>query len=148
MSTSDRRFRSLAAFCLWWTSLAQRSQYFARLDFGTNAAPHTVQCLISPRWRISASIALSCGRMLHLNHLQLTEYEMLCGQVCSSPSSRMRQLPLSQLQHSRRIKAFARFRCFGVMRGNEPSGLRSIGGRFLMIFLIAFRSFLLVFGRP
>gem|GEM_PF-5943457 len=41
-----------------------------------------------------------------------------------------------------------RLRCPGVIRGNEPLGVCSTGGRFLMIFLIDYRSFLLVFGRP
>lgn len=41
-----------------------------------------------------------------------TEKEAVCGQAQVSPSSRTMQLPSSQQQHSRRIRAFACLRCF------------------------------------
>ena len=83
------------------------------------------QRFVSLSRKISASSVLSSGKTAQRNHLQQTEKETVCGQVQVSPSSRTMQLPSSQQQHSRRIRAFAcflhfAFRCRSPRKGFLP----------------------------
>src|SRR5699024_1366813 len=92
------------------------STFLYHTNLGTNTPPQTAQRFKSLSRKISASSVPSSGKTAQRNHLQQTEKEIVCGQVQVSPSSRAMQLPSSQQQHSRRIRALARFRCAGVMR--------------------------------
>ena len=56
-------------------------QYFARLDFGTNAPPQTEQRFKSLSRKISASSVPSSAKTAQRNHSQQTEKEIVCGQV-------------------------------------------------------------------
>ena len=62
-------FRCLSASCFRRIRTAQSGQYFARLDFGVNAAPHTAhRFTLSRLWMISAYSAPSSGRTAARNH--------------------------------------------------------------------------------
>ena len=61
LSVSLRLFLSLAFFCRLCTRLAQASQYFARLERGTKATPHSAHRFTLALRNISASSALPCG---------------------------------------------------------------------------------------
>lgn len=62
-------FRCLSASCFRRIRTAQSGQYFARLDFGVNAAPHTAhRFTLSRLWIISVYSAPSSGRTAARNH--------------------------------------------------------------------------------
>ena len=59
-------FRCLSASCFRRIRTAQSGQYFARLDLGVNAAPHTAhRFTLSRLWMISAYSAPSSGEQRH-----------------------------------------------------------------------------------
>ena len=67
-------FRCLSASCFRRIRTAQSGQYFARLDFGVNAAPHTAhRFTLSRLWMISAYSAPSSGRTAARNHRHSNE---------------------------------------------------------------------------
>ena len=67
-------FRCLSASCFRRIRTAQSGQYFARLDFGANAAPHTAhRFMLSRLWMISAYSAPSSGRTAARNHRHSSE---------------------------------------------------------------------------
>lgn len=67
-------FRCLSASCFRRIRTAQSGQYFARLDFGVNAAPHTAhRFTLSRLWIISAYSAPSSGRTAARNHRHSNE---------------------------------------------------------------------------
>lgn len=67
-------FRCLSASCFRRIRTAQSGQYFARLDFGVNAAPHTAhRFTLSRLWMISAYSAPSSGRTAARNHRHSSE---------------------------------------------------------------------------
>ena len=67
-------FRCLSASCFRRIRTAQSGQYFARLDFGVNAAPHTAhRFTLSRLWMISAYNAPSSGRTAARNHRHSSE---------------------------------------------------------------------------
>lgn len=67
-------FRCLSASCFRRIRTAQSGQYFARLDFGVNAAPHTAhRFTLSRLWMISAYSAPSIGRTAAQNHRHSSE---------------------------------------------------------------------------
>ena len=67
-------FRCLSASCFRRIRTAQSGQYFARLDFGVNAVPHTAhRFTLSRLWMISAYSAPSSGRTAARNHRHSNE---------------------------------------------------------------------------
>lgn len=67
-------FRCLSASCFRRIRTAQSGQYFARLDFGVDAAPHTAhRFTLSRLWMISAYSAPSSGRTAARNHRHSNE---------------------------------------------------------------------------
>ena len=128
-------FLICAAFCLRWTIAAHSLQYLALLDFDRNTLRQTAHLFVASSRKTSAlsdNPSLSSNNT-HRKNLQMTEYEILCGQTQRSPSSSKRQLPSSQLQQILRMSFTASRRCPGVIHGREPSGFRSMGGNNLLL---------------